>query len=315
MGWPAVSKMIRAWFPPTQFGLWYALVCTVPNAIATVGPNLAAGLCVNYGWRVSVQIPALIALFASPIVGYVAVDRPSDVGYEDQLSLSGGVLQGHWSDLAGSDFMALLASTLCLLSLVKTTCMEWGSTYLTNDRGVSSYFSSSYLVAMDVGGILGSIVVGACTDFMVARQYYLKTGQSPRMIVVQLCVAGSCLFLNLLIFSIDPDTERGYIVGVGFCLGFCIYGAISLLGTVTIEVAPIHITGAAHAIVGVASNVGSIVAGIPIKHIANTWSWYHVFLGLNIVSTLVFLFLIVGKEINASYLTHTTGGPAKLRKL
>lgn len=37
-------------------------------------------------------------------------------------------------------------------------------------------------------------------------------------------------------------------------MGFCMYGAISLIGTVAIEKAPVRITGAAHAVIGLAAN-------------------------------------------------------------
>lgn len=41
---------------------------------------------------------------------------------------------------------------------------------------------------------------------------------------------------------------------LGFLMGFCMYGAISLLGTIAVEVAPIHMTGTAHGIVGFSAN-------------------------------------------------------------
>lgn len=185
--------------------------------------------------------------------------------------------------MAGSDFLLLLASTFCTIFIVKTSCQDWGQLYLLQERGLSAYSASAYLNSMEVGGIAGSIIVGALTDFMIRRGYYFGTGKSPRMIVVQLCVAGSCLFLNLFLFTIDPDTNhvRGfhyqtypgllptlfiseiiwsylllqtYMSMLGFLMGFCMYGAISLLGTIAVEVAPIHMTGSAHAVVGLAAN-------------------------------------------------------------
>ena len=80
--------------------------------------------------------------------------------------------------------------------------------YLLQERGLSAFSASSYLAAMEVGGICGSILMGALSDFMIRRGYYFGTGKSPRMIVVQLLVAGACLFLNLFLFTIDPDTEK-----------------------------------------------------------------------------------------------------------
>jgi len=50
-----------------------------------------------------------------------------------------------------------------------------------------------------------------------------------------------------------------YIGFLGFCLGFCIYGALSLIGTIAVEVAPIHTTGFAQAIVGIAASCKSVV--------------------------------------------------------
>lgn len=47
---------------------------------------------------------------------------------------------------------------------------------------------------------------------------------------------------------------QSYITILGFWMGFCMYGAISLLGTISLEVAPIQITGAALAAVGAAAN-------------------------------------------------------------
>lgn len=95
-----------------------------------------------------------------------------------------------------------------MLFVVKTSCQDWGQVYLLQERGLSAYSASAYLTSMEVGGIAGSIVMGALTDFMIRRRYYFGTGKSPRMIVVQLCVAGSCLFLNLFLFSIDPESSH-----------------------------------------------------------------------------------------------------------
>lgn len=114
----------------------------------------------------------------------------------------------HWSDLAGSEFMSLLAATYLILFMVKTCCQDWGQQYLLKERGVAAYPASSYLVSMEVGGLVGSIIVGSLTDLMTRKGYYPGVEKSPRMIIIQLCVAGSVLFLNLFLFSIDHDTSK-----------------------------------------------------------------------------------------------------------
>ena len=40
---------------------------------------------------------------------------------------------------------------------------------------------------------------------------------------------------------------------LGFMMGFCMYGALSLLSVIALEVAPINMTGMAHGIIGMAA--------------------------------------------------------------
>ena len=76
-------------YPPTQFGFWFACLSTASNLIGTVGPGIATALAVTYGWRSALQIPAALALLASAVIPFCCWDKPSDVGYEDQLTLGG----------------------------------------------------------------------------------------------------------------------------------------------------------------------------------------------------------------------------------
>lgn len=54
-----------------------------------MGPGIATGLAVSYGWRSAIQMPALLAIVAAAVVPFCCWDKPSDVGYEDQLTLGG----------------------------------------------------------------------------------------------------------------------------------------------------------------------------------------------------------------------------------
>lgn len=62
-----------------------------------------------------------------------------------------------------------------------------------------------------------------------------------------------------------PFYLQTFITMVGFCMGFCMYGAIGLIGTIAVEVAPIHMTGASHGILGVAANRKLPMAGLRAK--------------------------------------------------
>ncbi|KAF6018574.1 SLC37A4 [Bugula neritina] len=248
----------------------------------------------------------MAAVVFAAIIPFCAWDKPSDVDYEDEVTMF-GTGEGHWSDLAGSDFMFLLSSVSCFLFIVKTSSQDWGLMYLVQERGLSNNMASSHLIAMEVGGLVGSIVLGALTDLMIRKKYYFGTGKSPRMSIVQLCVAGACLSLNLFMFTIDIETSKAYMWVLGFVMGFCMYGALSLLGTIAVEVAPIQMTGSAQGFVGLAGNIGVIIAGAPMNYIASAWDWFGVFMLSNILGLVAFLILVIGKDIHASYKQAASG--------
>ena len=83
--------LVSCRYPPTQFGFWFACLSTASNLIGTVGPGIATALAVTYGWRSALQIPAALALLASAVIPFCCWDKPSDVGYEDQLTLGGKI--------------------------------------------------------------------------------------------------------------------------------------------------------------------------------------------------------------------------------
>ena len=58
--------------------------------------------------------------------------------------------------------------------------------------------------------------------------------------------------------------------------------------------------------------VGAVLAGIPMRYIANLWEWYVVFVIMNVVCTFVFLMLVMGKDIKPNF-HQSEGGPAKIK--
>lgn len=53
------------------------------------GPAVADTLSTTFSWRLALQLPALFTIFGAAAVSYCTWDKPSDVGYEDQLTLGG----------------------------------------------------------------------------------------------------------------------------------------------------------------------------------------------------------------------------------
>ena len=104
--------------------------------------------------------------------------------------------------------MTMLAIVYYLLFVVKTCCQDWGQLYLLEERGVTESSASSYHISYEFGGLVGSILLGALTDFITRRGYYSDQKMSPRIVMVQIATAGAAMFLNLFIFIMDDKSTK-----------------------------------------------------------------------------------------------------------
>ena len=58
--------------------------------------------------------------------------------------------------------------------------------------------------------------------------------------------------------------------------------------------------------------VGIIIAGSPISYVAETWDWTISFVLISVMILVAFMLLVIGKDIQATYLQDHTDGPPKL---
>src|SRR5664280_2949939 len=76
--YPASNRLVAAWIPSQERGVANGIIFAGVGAGAGVTPPLITYILVNYGWRWSFWISALIGLAAGAVWYLVARDRPSD---------------------------------------------------------------------------------------------------------------------------------------------------------------------------------------------------------------------------------------------
>ena len=74
--YPASNRLVSAWIPSQERGLANGIIFAGVGAGAGVTPPLITYILVNYGWRWSFWISALIGLAAGAVWYFVARDRP-----------------------------------------------------------------------------------------------------------------------------------------------------------------------------------------------------------------------------------------------
>ncbi|XP_054853690.1 glucose-6-phosphate exchanger SLC37A4 isoform X2 [Eublepharis macularius] len=299
LGWPPCGKVLRKWFEPSQFGTWWAILSTSMNLAGGLGPIVAALMALSYNWRTTLALSGSVCVVASLVCLLLIKNEPSDVGLPN---IEPGPKKGKKGSSADDSTLAelLLSPYLWVLSTgylvvfgVKTCCTDWGQLFLIQERGQSTLVGSSYMSALEIGGLVGSIAAGYLSDRAVA-QVGLSHYGNPRHALLLSMMAGMSASMYLFRVTVTSSSPQLWILMLGTVFGFCSYGPIALFGVIANESAPSNLCGTSHAIVALMANVGGFLAGLPFSTIAKHHSWGTAFWVAEMtcaVSTVAFFFL------------------------
>ncbi|KAL7981654.1 hypothetical protein Chor_005742 [Crotalus horridus] len=301
LGWPPCGKVLRKWFEPSQFGTWWAILSTSMNLAGGIGPIMAALMALSYAWRTILALSGSLCVVASLVCLLLIKNEPSDVGLPNLDSQPKKGKQDSSKDdstlaeLLCSPYLWILSSGYLVVFGVKTC--------------------SSYVSALEIGGLVGSIAAGYFSDRAVAR-VGLSIYGNPRHPLLILMMAGMAASLFLFRVTVTDSSAKGnyswnqflypladlvgftehelWILLLGAVFGFCSYGPIALFGVIANESAPSNLCGTSHAIVALMANVGGFLAGLPFSTIAKHYSWGTAFWAVELIciaSTVAFFLL------------------------
>ncbi|XP_036419480.1 glucose-6-phosphate exchanger SLC37A4a [Colossoma macropomum] len=279
LGWPPCGKVLRKWFEPSQFGTWWSVLSCSMNLAGGLGPIIATLLAQSYSWRSTLSTSGLICVVMSIFCLLVIRNEPSDVGLPniEASAKKKGKAGSSKDESTLKEF--LLSPYLWLLSLgylvvfgVKTTCTDWGQLFLIQDKGQSALMGSSYMSALEIGGLVGSLAAGYLSDRAVARQG-LRVYGNPRHGLLLSMMAGMCVSMYLFRTTVTQESSNVWILSLGAAFGFSSYGPIALFGVIANESAPSNYCGTSHAIVALMANVGGFLSGLPFSTIAKHHGW------------------------------------------
>ncbi|XP_063799550.1 glucose-6-phosphate exchanger SLC37A4 isoform X4 [Pseudophryne corroboree] len=278
LGWPPCGKVLRKWFEPSQFGTWWAVLSCSMNLAGSLGPIIATLVAASYSWRSTLSFSGLICVGVSVICLILIKNEPSDVGLKNIEQGPKKGKKGSQSDETTlkefllSPYLWLLCAGYLVVFGVKTCCTDWGQLFLIQDKGQSALIGSSYMSALEVGGLVGSIAAGLLSDRAVAR-VGLRSHGNPRHGLLLSMMAGMVVSLFLFRVTVTPGSPKVWILILGAVFGFSSYGPIALFGVIANESAPSNFCGTSHAIVALSANVGGFLAGLPFSTIAKHYGW------------------------------------------
>ncbi|KAK2532852.1 Slc37a4 [Columba guinea] len=266
------------WFEPSQFGTWWAILSASMNLAGGLGPIVAALVSLHYDWRTTLSFSGFLCVVVSFVCLVLIKNEPSDVGLPNIEPGAKKGKKGSSSDnstlteLLLSPYLWVLSTGYLVVFGVKTCCTDWGQLFLIQERGQSVLVGSSYMSALEVGGLVGSVAAGFLSDRAVARAGLSSYG-NPRHALLLSMMAGMCASMFLFRVTVTGDSPQLWILTLGAVFGFCSYGPIALFGVIANESAPANLCGTSHAIVALMANVGGFLAGLPFSTIAKHYSW------------------------------------------
>ncbi|XP_061538474.1 glucose-6-phosphate exchanger SLC37A4a [Phycodurus eques] len=278
LGWPPCGRVLRKWFEPSQFGTWWAILSCSMNLAGSLGPIIATVLAHSYSWRTILSMSGMICVVLSFVCLLVIKNEPKDVGLpnvEVAAKKSKGGSSSDESTLSEfllSPYLWLLSVSYLVVFGVKTACTDWGQLFLIQDKGQSTLMGSSYMSALELGGLLGSLAAGYLSDKAVAKQGMNIYG-NPRHFVLILMMAGMFVSMYLFRVTVTPESPKVWILCLGAAFGFSSYGPIALFGVIANESAPSSYCGTSHAIVALMANIGGFLSGLPFSTIAKHHGW------------------------------------------
>ncbi|XP_032213025.1 glucose-6-phosphate exchanger SLC37A4 isoform X5 [Mustela erminea] len=262
LGWPPCGKILRKWFEPSQFGTWWAILSASMNLAGGLGPILATVFAQSYSWRSTLALSGALCVVVSFLCLLLIHNEPADVGLRNLDPTPSKGKKGSskeestLQDLLLSPYLWVLSTGYLVVFGVKTCCTDWGQFFLIQEKGQSVLVGSSYMSALEVGGLVGSIAAGYLSDRAMAKDVAFWTPA-----------------LHPLAELTGFTEHELWILVLGAVFGFCSYGPIALFGVIANESAPPNLCGTSHAIVGLMANVGGFLAGLPFSTIAKHYSW------------------------------------------
>ncbi|NWV13865.1 G6PT1 protein, partial [Ptilonorhynchus violaceus] len=304
LGWPPCGKILRKWFEPSQFGTWWAILSTSMNLAGGLGPIVAALVSMNYDWRKTLSFSGFTCVVVSFVCLVLIKNEPSDVGLPNIEQGAKKGKKGSPSDnstlteLLLSPYLWVLSTGYLVVFGVKTCCTDWGQLFLIQERGQSMLVGSSYMSALEIGGLVGSIAAGYLSDRAVAKVGLSSYG-NPRHALLLSMMAGMCVSMFLFRVTVTGDSPKN----MRFLLAFFLPLPVSsfpglpysyperLVSTSELRTRALRRD---YSFCLFFITVGGFLAGLPFSTIAKHYSWATAFWVAEvtcIASTVAFFFL------------------------
>ena len=306
MGYPPCGSLMAHWIKPSEL----ATKQSIWNSSHSIGAGLVSMLCgtlilqkFSYSaWQWCFFIPAILAIAGSVMLLLTLKDTPASVGLPDPESMDENAPSKADVQVEDPSFTEkvyrrlvskmvfrnpviwILAITNFCVYVIRFTILDWGSTFLTQDRGLTIQAASTVVAASELaGGIVGTLIAGWATDrFFKSR--------SQRTCLIGLLGATLCF----LLFWLTPKGMNGLAVTCIIMASFFVYMPQALIGIACSNQATKRVAASANGLAGIFGYASTTVSGLMVGYLAEHFGWNSVFevaIVFGVIGVILFAFI------------------------
>ncbi len=302
--YPASNRLVAGWIPSQERGIANGIIFAGVGAGAGVTPPLITWILVNYGWRWSFWISALIGLAAGAVWFLVARDRPAEhpwVTPEEQQHIAtglpvnkkSGVQALPWGVILGSRDVIAVSVSYFTYGYVAYIFFTWFFIYLNKvrqlDLKASSFYSMLPFIAMATCSPLGGWIGDRLT-----KRYGKRIGRCG--------TAGVAIALAAFFIAIGTQAADARLATLVLAGGAgALYLSASSFWSVTADLGGAS-AGTVSGVMNMCNQTAGAITASLTPLIANRFGWTASFMvaaGLCVVGSLAWLFVDPARQLSA----------------
>ena len=280
--YPASNRLVAKWIPSGERGIANGIIFTGVGAGAGITPPLIRYILVNYGWRWSFWVSAIIGLFAGAVWYLLARDEPEEhpwVDRKEREHIEAGLPRTSekrdsnptlpWQVILGSKELIAITASYFAYGYAAYIFFTWFFIYLSSVRKLdlksSSYYAMLPFIAMAVGSLLGGFISDRLT-----HRYGKRVGRCGIAVVG---IAFAAVFIAL-----GTQVASAQLASVALAGGAgALYLSQSSFWSVTADLAGSS-AGSVSGVMNMGGQIGGVVTATLTPYIADRYGWTASFL-------------------------------------
>jgi sugar phosphate permease len=307
VGGPCCARILTTWFASGERGTYWGMWNVAHNLGGFVAPIVAGGFAKAMGWKWGMWAPGIIGMVVGLLVLMTVRDKPEDIGHppvelveikrkegETHTDKNTDNHKDVWKALRDNvlknPFIWCLAITYFFIYVVRQGVTSWLVFYMLQEKGATDAAQAAIGVSgLELGGLLGSLVAGRWSDWLISRSDETVGIVGNRVRVVMAYTVG--IAAALATFQAVPATMQALQWVNVFMIGFFLYGPQMLIGLCGAELVGQQSVGASEGFLGWVAYLGAANAGIPLSIIVTECGWSTYFMTLMAACGFALLFL------------------------